>query len=139
MNVDILDIGNMHVNYWIKWKKKFTKHAQTLAKRSIHLTQAQQQSQSPSPKSTSKSPFKHGKSPRRGKPSKRGKQPKSPKKQQHSQQQQFGMPPTYGTTNKSTINAMTSNKIELPYGISKDDLMNAIAEITAPPKQEQRK
>ena len=34
---------------------------------------------------------------------------------------------------------MTSNKIELPYGISKEDLMSAIAEITAPPKQEQRK
>ena len=34
----------------IKWKKKFTKHAQTLAKRSIHLTQVQQQLQSPSPK-----------------------------------------------------------------------------------------
>ena len=34
---------------------------------------------------------------------------------------------------------MTSNKIELPYGMSREDLMSAIAEITAPPKQEQRK
>ena len=49
------------------------------------------------------------------------------------------MPPTYRTRNKPTINAMTSNKIELPYRISKEDLMSAIAEITAPPKQEQRK
>ena len=138
-NSDCTDCG--YPGHWryacklldIKWKKNFAKHARWLS-RTINVTQEQQQ-QSPS----SKSPFKRGKQPNRGKPSKRGKQPKSPKKEQQSQQQQTGMPPTYRTRNKPTINAMTSNKIELPYGISKEDLMTAIAEITAPPKQEQRK
>ena len=92
-----------------------------------------------SPKSPSKSPSKHGKQPKRGKPSRRGKRPKASNKQHQSHPPQSGMPPTYGTRNKPTINAMTSNKIELPYGISRDDLMSAIAEITAHPKQEQRK
>ena len=122
----------------IKWKKKFAKHSKTLSRQTINVTQEQQQL-SQSPKSPSKSPSKRGKQPRGSKPSKRGKQPKSPKKQQHSQQQQSGMPPTYRTRNKPTINAMTSNKIESPYGISKEDLISAIAEITAPPKQQQRK
>ena len=44
------------------------------------------------------------------------------------------MPPTYGARNKPTINAMTSNKIELPHGFSREDLMSAIAKITAPPQ-----
>ena len=120
----------------IKWKKKFTKHANTLAKRTINVTQEQQQQTLQSP---FKSQSKHGKQPRRGTPSKRGKQPKSTKKQHQSSQQQSDMPPTYRTRNKPTINAMTSNKIELPHGFSREDLMSAIAEITAPPKQQQQR
>ena len=123
----------------LEWKQKFAKHAKVLSRRTITVTQEQQHQPSTSSKTPSKSPSKHGKQPRRGKPSTRGKHPKSSNKQTQSQQHQSGMPPTYGTRNKPTINALTSNKIELSYGISKEDLMSAIAEITAPPKQQQRK
>ena len=50
----------------IKWKRKFTRHANWLNNRSIHVTQEQQQ-HSQSQKSASKS--KLGKQPNRGKPS----------------------------------------------------------------------
>ena len=49
-----------------------------------------------------------------------------------------GMPPTYGTKNKPTINTMHQQTFQLPPNTTQHDVINAIAHMTSPYKQRQQ-